>query len=160
MLLSWNRKLANVNEPMLFPIFGRGRVVPPAIGEEICAEAIRDMAEFLTGACSCEVKEMNPGYDLLLAANWASLVGSQDAAVPVPPLVSISGFAAAAATNAKPNATAPERTTSLSAAVTNPPTPGRDHLRRNLVIVLGIGAASLALATLLLMRRSSRKPGD
>ena len=57
----------------MFPIFGRGRVVPPATGEEIQPEAIREMAEFLTGPCSCEVKEMNPGYDLLLSADWKSL---------------------------------------------------------------------------------------
>ena len=73
LLLNWNTNLVAEKETMLFPIFGRGRVVPPATGEEIQPEAIREVAEFLTGPCSCEVKEMNPGYDLLLSANWKSL---------------------------------------------------------------------------------------
>ncbi|MFT5104551.1 MAG: hypothetical protein ACI9UA_000166, partial [Pseudoalteromonas tetraodonis] len=25
---------------------------------------------FLTGACSCQVKAQNPGWDLLLSADW------------------------------------------------------------------------------------------
>ena len=28
------------------------------------------MCGFLLGACSCEVKRMNPGWDLLLRADW------------------------------------------------------------------------------------------
>jgi len=28
----------------------------------------------LVGACSCEVKDLNPGFDILLAANWDVLL--------------------------------------------------------------------------------------
>ena len=33
-------------------------------------EQIDEACLFLLGACSCEVKRMNPGWDLLLNANW------------------------------------------------------------------------------------------
>ena len=38
LLLNWNTNLVTAKtEAMLFPIFGRGRVVPPAIGQQIRA---------------------------------------------------------------------------------------------------------------------------
>lgn len=43
-------------------------------GKDICAEAIGSAGAFLTGACSCQVKEMNPGVNLLLAADWEALL--------------------------------------------------------------------------------------
>ena len=73
--------------------FAAGRAVPPAVGKEIQPEAIQEMAEFLTGPCSCEIKEQNPGFDLLLTANWSSLAGYQEVLIPdPPPLVSMSQF--------------------------------------------------------------------
>jgi hypothetical protein len=157
MLLNWNTNLTAATEAMLFPVFGRGRVVPPAIGQEIQAEAIREMAEFLTGPCSCQVKEMNPGYDLLLSANWSSLVGHPEARLQEPPpLVSMAQFAATAASHAT--------ATSLQAPVSpapssTPPAPVRPgHLVRNLVVVLGIGVVVLAATTFGLKVRAQRRP--
>jgi hypothetical protein len=59
--------------PVVFPIFGRGRALAALSGQQLTAKVIRDAANFLCGACSCEVKELNPGKDLLLAANWNSI---------------------------------------------------------------------------------------
>ncbi len=155
LLLNWSTNLTTAQEPMLFPIFGRGRVVPPAIGQEIQPEAIRDMAEFLTGPCSCEVKEMNPGYDLLLAADWNSVPRYQGTVpAPPPPLVGMSQFAAAA-TN--PQAPAPPPSGPLAAAGSTLAPRGRDRLARNLVVVLGLGLAFLALTTLVLKGRTGRR---
>jgi hypothetical protein len=58
-------------EPMVFPVFGRGRVLEPLIGAGITSHNLMEQAGYLCGACSCEVKEQNPGMDLLMAANWA-----------------------------------------------------------------------------------------
>jgi hypothetical protein len=155
LLLNWNTNLMAEPEVMLFPIFGRGRVVPPAIGEEIQPEAIREMAEFLTGPCSCEVKEMNPGYDLLLSANWNSLGDYQADNLPAsPPLIGLSQFAAAAPPN--PQAPSGQATVSLAAATTAPP--AREHLVRNVVSVVGLGILFLTTATLVLKSRASRQP--
>lgn len=157
MLLNWNTNLTTATETMLFPVFGRGRVVAPAIGKEIRAEAIREMAEFLTGPCSCQVKDMNPGYDLLLSANWSSLVGHPEARrQEPPPLVGMSQFAAAATSNAP----ATSFQAPVSPATSNtPPAPARPgHLVRNLVIVLGIGVVFLAVTTFVLKVRANRRP--
>ncbi|MCX6929282.1 MAG: hypothetical protein NT154_39590 [Verrucomicrobia bacterium] len=155
LLLNWKTNLTTDKEPMLFPIFGRGRVVSPAIGSEIRPEAIRDMAEFLTGPCSCEVKEMNPGYDLLLAANWSALPGYQEEMLP-PPLVGISQFAAAAATNTPAPSSPPSA--SLAAVATSPTPAERDPLGRNLVALLGLGVVFLAITTLVLKAKAGRAP--
>jgi hypothetical protein len=157
LLLNWSTNLIAAAEPMLFPIFGRGRVIPPAVGSEIRAEAIQDMAEFLTGPCSCEVKEMNPGYDLLMAANWSTLPDYQEITLPSPPpLVGLSQFAAAVATDSP----TPPRPTNVAPAVASP-TPElvrRDRLVRNLIVLLGTGVACLALATVVLKFRAGRRP--
>lgn len=58
------------DRPAVFPIFGRGRVLPPLIKEEITAEEIESICYFLTGPCSCQVKTALPGVDLLMGANW------------------------------------------------------------------------------------------
>ncbi len=74
MLLHSEPDLAERSDPMVFPIFGRGRALLPLIGAGITADNVHDSAAFLVGACSCEVKEQNPGFDLLLAADWDLLL--------------------------------------------------------------------------------------
>jgi hypothetical protein len=62
-----------VHEPMVFPVFGRGRALEPLIGAGVTPRNAMEQAGYLCGACSCEVKEQNPGMDLLMAANWESV---------------------------------------------------------------------------------------
>jgi hypothetical protein len=69
-------------EPIVFPVFGQGRVLCGLEGKNIRPETIEDCAAFLVGECSCQVKELNPGVDLLLAADWDSIL---DADRPVEP---------------------------------------------------------------------------
>jgi hypothetical protein len=58
------------NQVMIFAVFGQGRALPPMIGKSITEENIKYISSFLTGECSCEVKDMNPGFDLLMNINW------------------------------------------------------------------------------------------
>lgn len=58
--------------PMAFPVFGRGRALYALVGGGITPENIREACTFMGGACSCEVKELNPGTDLLIVADWES----------------------------------------------------------------------------------------
>jgi len=74
MLLGSEPDLVGFEEPMVFPVFGRGRALLPLIGDGITADNIHESATFLVGACSCEVKDLNPGFDILLAANWDVLL--------------------------------------------------------------------------------------
>ena len=86
-------------EPMVFPIFGRGRVLEPLIGRGVTRDNAMDYAGYLTGACSCEVKDQNPGMDLLVAANWdLALEGSQIIIEKIlPPLEGLTSLGDAAA---------------------------------------------------------------
>jgi hypothetical protein len=70
MLLGTEPDLHTYREPMVFPIFGRGRVLYALVGEGINRENISQAADYLVGACSCLVKAENPGLDLLILADW------------------------------------------------------------------------------------------
>lgn len=69
LLLATEPGLDKVKGPIVFPIFGRGRVLCSLSGEEI-EDKLSFVAEFLCKGCSCDVKNLNPGVDMLLMANW------------------------------------------------------------------------------------------
>jgi hypothetical protein len=73
-LLRANTDFTNSTRPVVFPVFGRGRFLDGIAGKEIKAAAVEDAATFLCGACSCVVKRLTPGVDLLLAADWDSIL--------------------------------------------------------------------------------------
>ncbi len=58
------------NQPLLIPVFGRGRALEVLPANQVDAQLIKELTQFLCGACSCQVKESNPGFDLLLATDW------------------------------------------------------------------------------------------
>lgn len=62
------------DEPIVFPVFGRGRALYALASEGINADTIRETVAFLTGPCGCEIKMLNPGVDLLMAVNWDAAV--------------------------------------------------------------------------------------
>ncbi len=74
-LLNLGPKIAAAPGPVVFPVIGRGRAMIGLHGDKLTALRLEDWATFLCGACSCEVSEENPGTDLLLAANWETLLG-------------------------------------------------------------------------------------
>ena len=67
--------------PVVYPIFGRGRALWAMAGKGLTSDNIAEAAMFLIGACSCEAKDLNPGLDLLFAADWES--GLREAPPPV-----------------------------------------------------------------------------
>ncbi len=71
-------------EPLLVPVFGRGRALEVIPTNDVDEELIGDLTAFLCGACSCQVKEQNPGFDLLLAANWDRELFGENAPLPPP----------------------------------------------------------------------------
>lgn len=60
-------------EPMVFSVYARGRVNPPAIGTGISAEELDRQVRFVLGPCACTVKHDNPGMDLALVADWDAI---------------------------------------------------------------------------------------
>ena len=69
-------------EPTLVPVFGRARALAAMPGSTVTNELLSETARFICGACSCQVKAQNPGFDLLLKADWETIFADQ----PPPPV--------------------------------------------------------------------------
>lgn len=68
--LGMEEDLRGRDEPIVFPVFGRGIALYALVGKGINADTIAQAAGFVVGACSCEVRRQNPGIDLLMTADW------------------------------------------------------------------------------------------
>lgn len=68
--MAMSRAPVTAADTLVLPVFGRGRALTPLKPEDVDAESLEELSRFLCGACSCQVKELNPGFDLLLAINW------------------------------------------------------------------------------------------
>ncbi len=75
-----------VEGPAIFLVFGRGRALPPITGTELKGENFNLAGEFVAGPCACEVKEQNPGLDLLLSVDWdqALSLARAEPGIPIP----------------------------------------------------------------------------
>lgn len=71
-------------EPLLIPVFGRGRALEVIPADGVDERLLGDLTAFLCGACSCQVKEQNPGFDLLLSAKWDQELFGENAPLPPP----------------------------------------------------------------------------
>jgi hypothetical protein len=142
MLLSGNVELDPAKGPIVFPVFGRGRALYGLAGKELTPANIGDVASFLCGACSCEVKEQNPGWDLLLAADWDALIDNPVVKDPeLPPLISLSAMAA----SAQPQ----------PAVARQPAPPTADNaLSRNLLLVIAVVVLAAIAGTVIVKRKS------
>lgn len=74
-LLHSEEDLTSFDQPLAFPVFGQGRVLYCLVGKGIGQDTVRAASSFMAGPCSCQVKNQNPGFDLLLQADWKKLLG-------------------------------------------------------------------------------------
>ena len=161
------------DQPIAFPIFGRGRVLYSLVGRGITETNIGQACAFLSGPCSCEVKAENPGADLLMAADWEAFTRN----IPVEPVAapSLMGLTATpptadqtadhngAASNHRADTT-PSHTTDLMLASDSTPTPaasgsqlaqGDAGSALPLWILISVGGVLiLACTTVVILRRS------
>lgn len=72
-------------QPLVVPVFGRGRALEVLPADRLDAGMIGDLTRYLCGACSCQVKERNPGFDLLLQADWDRELFGASGELPPPP---------------------------------------------------------------------------
>lgn len=63
-------ELIDGKEPFAAPVFGRGRALGAWRASDLDDEGIDELSLFLLGACSCQVKAQNPGWDLLIHTDW------------------------------------------------------------------------------------------
>lgn len=72
-------------QPLVIPVFGRGRALEVIPADQLDAKLFEELTLFLCGACSCQVKESNPGFDLLLSADWNRELFGENGDLPPPP---------------------------------------------------------------------------
>ena len=84
LLMESEPDLQSLDQPMAFPVLGRGRVLYALVGKGIFEDTIAMASSFIVGPCSCQVKEQNPGFDLLLAVDWDAKVGVNALSKPLP----------------------------------------------------------------------------
>ncbi|MBD3314259.1 MAG: hypothetical protein GF344_00600, partial [Chitinivibrionales bacterium] len=74
--------------PIAFPVMGQGRALPALVEEQMTPEMIERACRFLSGPCSCVIKEDNPGFDLMMAVKWWDELRIADtASAPAPTLM-------------------------------------------------------------------------
>jgi hypothetical protein len=75
--------LDRVRGPIVFPVFGRGRALCSLHGKALeKPDELRRSLEYLCRACSCQVKELNPGVDLLITGNWERIFDADKGPAP------------------------------------------------------------------------------
>jgi hypothetical protein len=72
-LLAIEPDLPELTEPMVFPVYGRGRALPPFVGKGITEDNLRQCLYWISGPCSCTVKDQNPGAELLTRKDFEAL---------------------------------------------------------------------------------------
>jgi len=136
----WDLHLADL--PIAFPVFGRGRILYALVGDGISADNIHQACAFLVGDCSCQIKDQNPGTDLLTTVDWERELADLPDREPLP-LVGMGTLAGLADSSIEKGAEEPS------------PAAGSGSLRRSLLIILLTGAAIVAAATVLLKKKRS-----
>jgi hypothetical protein len=122
-LLALEPDLPTVEDPILFLIYGRGRALFSCLGKGITRDILLQDIDFITGACSCTVKDQNPGIDLLMRYDWDSAAAQ---------LAQVAGpeegneFQAAASENVFPDLIVPSADSVEQPAATEPEQPATE----------------------------------
>jgi hypothetical protein len=109
LLTSSEEDLKEEAGPIAVPVFGRGRALFAFAGKGINRENIDEACAFVVGPCACVVKEENPGFDLLLSADWDGALN--DRVVADQPAPELSGFTAQETRSNQPSAKSAPRAT-------------------------------------------------
>jgi hypothetical protein len=135
--------------PAVAIVFGCGRMIPLSAAE-LDPELLGDVCQFLCSACSCRIKALNPGVDLLTAANWDAAVHAYPN--PAPTVLPDGSTFQLGGTGSVTQAAEPVAPQAAAAAAAEPRRSPAD--RRNLTAVLGVLAAVIlaGLAWLLISR--------
>ncbi|MGB7344373.1 MAG: hypothetical protein WBD20_09185 [Pirellulaceae bacterium] len=63
--------------PFAIPVFGRGRMIEPLSADALTTVTVLSACNYLVGQCSCTMKALNPGVDLLLSTDWQENLGNE-----------------------------------------------------------------------------------
>ncbi len=151
--------LQRYDDPMAFPVFGRGRALYALVGNGIQENTILEACQSLMNWCSCEIKALNPGTDLLISADWSRPYGGKMVEDPELPLVGLGGFvksvpktdAVKPGAPACPITPAAVKTTLVAATAVS-----RQPLGRNLLYLGGGAGLVLVVLSLVVALRKKR----
>jgi len=169
-LLQVEPDLTLLDEPMAFPVLGQGRVLYALVGPGINENNILESCRSAIGWCSCEVKELNPGLDLLLAADWSHPSMGRLVNDAPSPIVGLSAFVPDSAETAAASKPSPVETAtaeksqevgisplttpdSADQALVRPSSVPALSLYRNLAILAIAALLLLLIVSMLLMKR-------
>ena len=134
-----------LSEPMAFPIYGRGRNLYALVGEGINEENVREACGFLVGPCSCQVKAMNPGTDLMMMVDWDSSLEDNF----------VAGWEMSQIMPALANAEDTDSNVPATGVDTTSDS-GSGHVLRNILLALGVILGINALVALRVMRKTTQ----
>ncbi|MHB9030058.1 MAG: hypothetical protein ACYC9O_14925, partial [Candidatus Latescibacterota bacterium] len=135
--------------PMAIPVFGRGRALYALVGKGINNRTIVESCLFMVEGCSCEVKALNPGLDLLMTADWEHGIG--ESWIPVedtPPLTGLpvvpaaSGKADTLMTGSRTAALSDSAAVVAAAPVANTGGPSPAIAANDTMLTAGLGSPS------------------
>lgn len=151
MLLGTEPDLRELEGPMAFPVYGRGRALYALIGAGINEETIAEACQFLVGPCSCQIKDQNPGMDLLITGDWDAaitpLLGGNPVAEELPSPAAMLAAVESVSTGEVSTASA-----TSSEEETQPP---RNLLHWRLLTLAGAGVAVLLGVTVKMLSRKA-----
>ena len=156
------------SQPIAFPVFGRGRALYALVGKGVNERNVLEACAHLVGMCSCEVKDQNPGTDLLIAADWQAEIADRPTTVvelpaviaPIEPTTSAEPGAPEPAVETAPATETSAQTTNAAPATkalaqTIEAAPD-DPLLRNTLIVVGVMIVLVVCLVLFVVRRPTR----
>ncbi len=146
MLLKSEVDLSERDAPMAFPVFGRGRALYALVDGGIAPDLVEEACMYIAGRCTCEVKDQNPGIDLLMSTNWETVVGESMMAPIEPP--SVAGLAAVEIESDTSKEAVPTPAAPAPSDETDEPS---RTLIRNIAIAMGLGFALVIGGTLYIL---------
>jgi len=161
MLRNLSQQAGLTTGPVVFPIFGRGRVLTALAGQSLRVENVQETCEFLCAECACTIKGQVPGVDLLMAADWDSLLAGRVVREAPPVLQGLGPLAVAAASAIKqPSADAVLAASPFAPAADQPSTDAASVRGGPLfwaLLATLAGAAALVVIGSLLVRTMHRQ---
>jgi hypothetical protein len=114
---------------------------------------LADIAMFLTGSCSCEIKAMNPGFDIFLPIDWYEGITEEfvlDATLPP-----LTGASVEPQSVAEPvPAPEPDPGAAVKVSVDTRTVPRTETILRIVLVVGGLAVLILAATTWVWLRRT------
>jgi hypothetical protein len=148
MLLDSEEDLRELQSPLVFPVFGRGRILYALAGPGINAETIAEACAFLIGPCSCVVKAENPGFDLLMSCAWDNFVRTGSSIEVLPDITGLTSSLAPVSKESSALSISNDSTQEPCERDSGPVGKSRSLMWRRLSFVFGVFGGMVLLASI------------